>query len=707
MKKQVLAAAVSAVLAPWALADNHIIEEVTIIGSVEDAQSLPGSSAVVGLEQIRIEAAGDINQLLKTVPGIYIQEEDGFGLRPNIGIRGASSERASKVTLLEDGVMIAPAPYSNPSAYYFPTTLRMQSVEVLKGAPLLRHGPQTTGGVVNMVSTPVPAQGSAGTVNFAYGQDGQADLLANYGARIGDFGFLVETAQRRSDGFKDIDRSSAESGYYIQDYIVKLSWEGERQSVLLKAQYSEETSDETYLGLTDNDFDRDADRRYGLSQPDEMDNDHQGYSLLYRLALTDSVAMTATGYYNEFSRDWFKLSGGGNFIDAANAGDLEAQGVLDGTVNAFGLQYKHNARDYESQGIDVNFDVNLGSHQLALGGRLHHDEMDRFQPVEYYDQIDGELVFAGSKAPSGSNNRFEEADAVSFWAVDSWQLSDALNLNLALRYEEVESSREQYADVGRKELDSRRSNDGEEWLPGASFTYDLSDSWQLLGGVHRGFSPLGGGAKQNEDPETSVNWEGGVRYRADWFVEAVGFYSDFDNKTESCSNASPCSDGSTSGSFNTGAAVIAGVELQASTSLELGSFQVPVNLMYTYTDAEISKNNPDKGISDGDQLASVPENTFSLRLGLEAANGWNNYAVAKYIDEMCMDVGCNNGGTKFDRSEDLFVVDYISRYAFTNDAVVFFKVENIFDEQAIVSRQPDGARPNKSRTASIGVEWSF
>ena len=707
MKKQVLAAAVSAVLAPWALADNHIIEEVTIIGSFEDAQSLPGSSAVVGLEQIRIEAAGDINQLLKTVPGIYIQEEDGFGLRPNIGIRGASSERASKVTLLEDGVMIAPAPYSNPSAYYFPTTLRMQSVEVLKGAPLLRHGPQTTGGVVNMVSTPVPAQGSAGTVNFAYGQDGQADLLANYGARIGDFGFLVETAQRRSDGFKDIDRSSAESGYYIQDYIVKLSWEGERQSVLLKAQYSEETSDETYLGLTDNDFDRDADRRYGLSQPDEMDNDHQGYSLLYRLALTDSVAMTATGYYNEFSRDWFKLSGGGNFIDAANAGDLEAQGVLDGTVNAFGLQYKHNARDYESQGIDVNFDVNLGSHQLALGGRLHHDEMDRFQPVEYYDQIDGELVFAGSKAPSGSNNRFEEADAVSFWAVDSWQLSDALNLNLALRYEEVESSREQYADVGRKELDSRRSNDGEEWLPGASFTYDLSDSWQLLGGVHRGFSPLGGGAKQNEDPETSVNWEGGVRYRADWFVEAVGFYSDFDNKTESCSNASPCSDGSTSGSFNTGAAVIAGVELQASTSLELGSFQVPVNLMYTYTDAKISKNNPDKGISDGDQLASVPENTFSLRLGLEAANGWNNYAVAKYIDEMCMDVGCNNDGTKFDRSEDLFVVDYISRYAFTNDAVVFFKVENIFDEQAVVSRQPDGARPNKSRTASIGVEWSF
>ena len=707
MKKQVLAAAIAAVLAPLALASNHVIEEVTIIGTAEDARSLPGSSAVVGLEQIRIEAAGDINQLLKTIPGIYIQEEDGFGLRPNIGIRGATSERASKVTLLEDGVMIAPAPYSNPAAYYFPTTLRMQSVEVLKGAPLLRHGPQTTGGVVNMVSTPVPAEGTAGTINFAYGQNGQADLLANYGARVGDFGFLVETAQRRSDGFKDIDRSGNDSGYDIRDYMVKLAWEGERQSVLFKGQYSEETSDETYLGLTDADFDRNADRRYGLSQPDEMDNDHRGFSLLYRLALTDAIALTATGYYNEFSRDWFKLGGGSSFINDANAGDAQAQGVLDGTVDALGLQYKHNARDYESRGVDVNVDIDLGTHQLALGGRLHHDEMDRFQPVEYFDQIDGELVFAGSKAPGGSNNRLEEADAISFWAVDSWQINDALNLNLALRYEDVESSRKQYADAGRNELDSRRSNDSDEWLPGASFTYDLSDRWQLLAGVHRGFSPLGGGAKANEDPETSTNWEGGVRYRGDWFVEAIGFYSDFDDKSENCSNASPCSNGATSGSFNTGEAVIAGIELQASTAMEAGSFMIPVNLMYTYTNAEISKDNPANGISDGDQLASVPENTFSLRLGLEATNGWNNYAVAKYIDEMCMDVGCNSGGTKFDRSEDLFVVDYISRYALDDNAVVFLKVENIFDEQAIVSRQPDGARPNKPRTASVGVEWNF
>ena len=78
----------------------------------------------------------------------------------------------------------------------------------------------------------------------------------------------------------------------------------------------------------------------------------------------------------------------------------------------------------------------------------------------------------------------------------------------------------------------------------------------------------------------------------------------------------------------------------------------------------------------------------------------------KYTDDMCMSVGCNNSGDRYDRNQDLLVVDYISRYAL-QQATLFLKVENVFDEVAIVSRLPDGARPNKPRTASVGVEWSF
>ena len=386
MKLRLLAAAVAAAATGLAHADMDSIEEVTIIGDKEQARQLAGTGSVIDAQQMTIEAARDVNQLLKTVPGIYIQEEDGYGLRPNIGIRGATSERASKITLLEDGVMIAPAPYSNPAAYYFPTVSRMHAIEVLKGAPLLRFGPQTTGGVINLISTPIPGE-MGGTLDVAYGQNAEADLLANFGGRVGDFGFLVETAQRQSEGFKDIDRSSQDTGYDISDYMVKLAWDTDIQSLLFKAQYSEEVSDETYLGLTDADFDRDEDRRYGLSEPDEMDNDHQGYNLVYQLQVADHVGMSVTGYYNEFARDWFKLSGGGSLIDDANNGDAMAQGILDGSIDATDLQYKHNNRTYESQGIELNFDMDFGDHQLALGGRVHEDEMDRYQPVEYLSLI--------------------------------------------------------------------------------------------------------------------------------------------------------------------------------------------------------------------------------------------------------------------------------------------------------------------------------
>ena len=106
MKRKIIGAAFTALMTgEAALASNHQIEEVTIVGSVDDARVLAGTGSVISPEQIQIQATGDINRLLKTVPGVYIVEEDGYGLRPNIGIRAATAERSEKITLMEDGVL--------------------------------------------------------------------------------------------------------------------------------------------------------------------------------------------------------------------------------------------------------------------------------------------------------------------------------------------------------------------------------------------------------------------------------------------------------------------------------------------------------------------------------------------------------------------------------------------------------------------------
>tara|TARA_Y100001973_G_scaffold15892_1_gene23048 strand:- start:6233 stop:8374 length:2142 start_codon:yes stop_codon:yes gene_type:complete len=681
-------------------------EVIQIIGDKQAARTVAGSSAVVAPEQLEVEVNTDINQVLKTVPGVYIREEDGQGLRPNIGIRAAAGGRSSKVTLLEDGVMIAPAPYSNPAAYYFPEAYRMHTIEVLKGAPLLRYGPQTTGGVINLVTTPIPQQ-RQGQITLRMGENNSRDIHAYYGGTEGAWGWLIDTVQRDSDGFKEIDRSNRDAGHDIEDYLVKLRWSGVNQSLTAKAQYSEQVSNETYAGLTDVDFARNPNRRYGLTAIDQMDNQHTGLSLTYEADLADNLNLSVVGYRNEYKRDWFKGSPS-SLINAANAGDTEAQAILDGTRDVQDLEYTHNNRAYESYGIEARIQSSWGDHQVEVGVRDHSDRMDRFQPVEVYDQVNGSLVYQETIQPTGGDNRLEGADAMAFWLADAWQATANLKVQATLRYEDVDTFREQFASVDRSDAPSARSSTAQEWLPGLSFTYDLNDSVQLLAGVHRGFAPLGGGATETDEPETSTNYEFGARYQAQsLFAEAIFFRSDFNNQAESCSVASPCSNGATSGSYVTGEALVQGIELQLGNEWQLEGARLPVSFNYTYTSAEISEDNALTGVQDGDTLADIPEQIFSAQIGLLLDNGWDNHAVVKYMDETCVSVGCQRDDSAFATTESLFTVDWISRYPLSAQTTVFLKVENIFDEQVIISRLPYGARPNKPQTVSIGLDYRF
>ena len=135
--------------------DEQEITEVLIIGSNADLMDLAGSGAKISEGNISLHKYSDLNQLMSFVPGVYVREEDGFGLRPNIGIRGATSDRSQKVTILEDGVLIGPAPYSAPAAYYITNAARLSSIEVLKGPSAILSGPHTVGGTLNLLTKSV------------------------------------------------------------------------------------------------------------------------------------------------------------------------------------------------------------------------------------------------------------------------------------------------------------------------------------------------------------------------------------------------------------------------------------------------------------------------------------------------------------------------------------------------------------------------
>ncbi|MDX1574466.1 MAG: TonB-dependent receptor, partial [Methylophaga sp.] len=280
-----------------------------------------------------------------------------------------------------------------------------------------------------------------------------------------------------------------------------------------------------------------------------------------------------------------------------------------------------------------------------------------------------------------------------------------LLVNLALRMEDVESKARRYGQPERTTVTNKVENDYREFLPGISATYDLTDNWQVLAGYHEGMIPISAGAEDGTDPGLSDNYELGVRFKqGTFFSEAIAFYSDFSNFVEQCSVASKCSNGEDSGSFSLGGAKVKGLEFQAGKLFSAGNFMIPVDVAYTYTEGETTSGDE---LSSGLDLANIPQNMFSARVGLEHSSGWNNYAVVKYIDETCTDVGCNQSDNRFEQTDPLTTMDLISRYQFDAGPEVFLKVENVFDRQEIIAREPFGARPNIERTIYTGVIIDF
>ncbi|WP_444903511.1 TonB-dependent receptor family protein [Microbulbifer sp. CnH-101-E] len=714
-----MAFALAVAVAAPSLAEERL-ESVSVIGNSDSVSKLPGSAHLVDAEELAKFEFVDINRMMRSVPGVYILEEDGYGLRPNIGIRGAQGGRSAKISLMEDGVLVAPAPYSAPEAYYFPSAGRMDAIEVVKGPAALQYGPFTVGGAVNMLSTPIPTS-SQGMVQLEAGEYGETRVHAHYGTSTENTGWLLETQQQYADGFREIDRSGS-ADIAKEDYLLKGRLQSNadatyRQQLDIKLQYSEEESGMSYLGLTDADFKKDPNRRYGISALDEMQNRHSTIQLNHSIELSDSFTLHTQAYYNKFKRDWFKVSEG-DLIDAVNTGGsvdgvLDPQAVLDGTEDyTFGV--KHNNREYEAKGLQISagwrFSTGTVAHELAFGIRQHQDEVDRYQPVEVFNQTDGQLVYERVELPSSSNNRVEEADATSFFIYDDIQLNDKLTLTAVLRYEDIETEQQRYNDAERTEKGSYRSNQVDEWLPGLGLVYQASEQWSLLAGVHRGFAPPGAGAADGQGPELSTNYEWGARFdNGSLNAELIAFYSDYENAVQNCSVAVKCPNGAESGTYQLGEAEIKGLEATFGSEWVLtNGWILPVRATYTFTDAEISEDSDGNDLLAGDNLEYLPENVFAVSAGLDSGAAWRLNLTAAYQDEMCVNTGCNRGNTdKFDYTESLWVVDAAAHYDFSADLTGYLKVDNLFDEQVIISRSPDGARANRPRTATLGMKYIF
>lgn len=709
-----------------------VIERDMLIGDESGISDIPGAAHVITKQTLRKHSYGDINRVLRDIPGLNIQEEDGFGLRPNIGMRGTVVERSQKISLMEDGVLIAPAPYAAPAAYYIPTIGRMEGVEVRKGSSQIKYGPYTTGGALNMISTRIPAS-FQGRVNLSAGDHQTRTLHATAGDSYKNVAFVAESWQSRSDGFKVLD-NNAGTGFDKQDYLAKLRFNTDfdapvYQDLVLKISQTNETSDETYLGLTDADFNATPYRRYAASQRDQMNTAHRQYQLRHFIKPSRNFDVTTTAYRNSFTRNWYKLDkvfagdDGESTSIAALLADPErhasAYDIITGAADSGddALNVKANNREYYSRGIQsilgMRFERETILHEVEVGLRYHRDEEDRFQWQDQYAMTEGTMKLTTAGTPGTESNRISQATA---WAAFlQYRITiGRLALTPGIRYEDIHLQRNDYG-----KNDPQRSGDAlklqsnmvSAFIPGLGVNYRFTDAISGFVSVHRGFSPPG--FREGTRPEESMNYEIGGRYQQ--FLTNLQLVFFMNNYNNLLGVDLAAGGGTGSGDlFNGGAVDVHGLEVSARHDLLKSAgpqnITVPLRLAYTYTDAafgsDFESDFADWGeVRSGDALPYVANHQFSIGSGIETGT-WGLDVSVRYVGQMRTQAG--SGPIPDGQSTDAqLVFDGVLDYQLTTASRLFFALRNITDQTYVVARRPAGARPGLPRTMLLGLQMSF
>ena len=700
---------------------TKVLDKITVTSELNE--KIAGSATFLPPEQFEKAKNGfdDIHSILRRVPGVNIQEEDGFGLRPNIGFRGTDTERSSSITLMEDSVLIAPAPYAAPSAYFFPTAGRMESLEVTKGPGQIKYGPRTTGGSLNLFSTSIPEESSRVRAKIGFGDHNSTIAHYNAGGSTENFGWLLEGYNAESDGFKRLD-NGGDTGFQINDYVGKFRINSDAdaenyQELEFKFNVYDQKSDETYLGLTREDFRNDPFRRYAASALDNIKVDHSQLQLRHYLELSDQLSLTSTIYRNDTDRNWFKIEGaGGNTVASIFSNPEEfatelayLRGDLDSPEGTFNL--RNNNRDYLSQGIQsqlaYNFTAGGAEHDLAFGIRYHKDEEDRFQSEDLYQIINGSLVLNEIGAPGSNANRIASATAWAYFIQDEIDFG-RLKVTPGVRFESISLERK---DFGR--ADPTRSgndlvtvrNQVDEVIPGVSAYYDLTKEFGVFAGMHRGFAPPTPSSNNQVDAEESINYEAGFDYKTkDFFSKLVFFYNDYENLL----GADTVSSGGTGTGdlFNAGESTVFGIESSlaydlASLLADDSGLKIPVNLVYTFTNADFEdtfESDLFGNVNSGDSIPYIAENQLYFDIGL-AQELWNVTFSGSYTDAM---------NTTADRStpdtDSYFTFDLDSEVELKPGVRVFAGIKNIFDREYVVAERPAGSRPGLPRTFLAGLK---
>lgn len=577
LRYSILAAAIASATSMNAMAASHnhadttklntVVVSASVIGhsQKDDVKEYPGARTVIDKAHLEKTAAQSIDMALQSVPGIKVQDESGTGVLPNISVRGLKASRSGHAQFLMDGVPLTLAPYGHTGQSIFPATLSMlDRIDIVRGGAAVQYGPNNVGGVINLVTKPIPDQWETEISNRLTVFEGGDTPLNDLYLRTG--GWLNDTLALQLEGnFLKGESFREHSDTEVKNYQAKVQWLVS-DSQELQAFIQRYDADTDMPGaLSPDDYKQD---RHQSKRPyDEYQGESTRWSVKYLqdldLAGGAEFEILTFGHRSERFFQWGFNNAGGHWADPALPSTL----------------VRTSPREFSVYGIEPKLAVFVDGHSVTqnwiIGARYVNEDID-------YKLTQTPIAGGTTAVP---RDWHLDTDAYAGYISNEIGLfNDTLKITPGIRYERVDMS---FKDVGQEKT---ADNEVTEWLPGLTLAYHFNDQWIGYANAQKSLRApqiayirgLG-----EEGSELAWNYELGARYThgATSFNAAL-YRIDFKDQLQWQS--------STQTFDNIGKTLHQGVELSARYVPE--SLPVlSVGASYNYLDATLEEEGEDKG----------------------------------------------------------------------------------------------------------------
>ena len=641
------------------------------------ASSIPGAIDIISPEEMEMIQPASLQDALKTVPGVNARDEEGYGAIPNIGIRGLSPNRSTKVLILEDGAPIQPSLFLSNASYYSPPVERISSIEVLKGATGLRYGPNTIGGVINYQSkTPL----KDGIVKGKLGSHGYRllELEAGTSSEQKSMGGGINLITSEANGFRN-------NGYRMNDILVKGGMAiGQSQWLGLKLTRYENEINTSYVGLRPDEFIHTPTKN--PAPDDQFLSNRTSFDINHELEIDTSTKLKTLMYWSQLERNFWrrdvasKTRQGTSFVDCGGT--------------AYCVTGRN--RNFDMLGIDSRLFTNYQAfgiqNESEIGVRLHSETMSNKT----------ERSNAGPRARTGviTGNENNDAKAVALYLQNRFLFTDQFAVTPGVRVESYRQNR-------KNEMNGVQGQaNNTELVPGIGATWQLAPELQLYSSFYKGFAPAmisaaisGDGVDQKLDAERSMNIEFGFRGQAQkWTYEGAAFRMDFSNQIVNQALSGGISKTNGGQSLHQGAEGALGYAITSAWSVLANATYIPVAEFKGGALGPI-----------GNRIPYTPKLTGNLGLNY-SKDGLKSFLNAYHVSSQYADsvntVEESNDGTK-GLIPSFTTLNWSVVYSPKRDIKLFGVVRNLFDKKFISGRSPDGIFPGAERNFELGLAYQF